>query len=252
MFPVGICTGIVHADTLKAAGADYLEEHVQNLLKPEQPDFAFLPVALPVRAANCFLPNALKCVGPAVDTDRLVRYAGVAFQRAQQTGIATVGFGCSKSRQIPDGFPKAKAEEQFVALLRALGPIAGRHGVTLVVEPLNRAECNFINSVPEAAVLAAAARHPNIAVLADFYHMCHDGQTPDDIRQHGTWLRHVHIAEKENRTAPGMAGDDFRPFLKALKQVNYRHAISIEANWGDLPAEAGQAVAELRRQINAA
>ena len=253
MYPIGICTGVGHAAALKAAGVDFVEENVQGFLRPEQTDFTTsAPAALPTHAVNCFLPGALKCVGPAVDTDRLLRYAGSAFQRAQQAGIATIVFGSGGARQIPDGFSKTKAEEQFVTLLRAFGPIAGRYGVTLVVEPLNRAECNFINSVPEAAVLVTAAQHPNIAVLADFYHMLRDDQMPDDICQHGALLRHVHVAEKEKRTAPGVAGDDFRPFLRALQQVNYRGAISIEANWGDLPAEAGRAVAELRRQINAA
>ena len=252
MYSVGICTGYANAAALKAAGADFVEENVQNFLQPEQPDFSVTPADLPVRTANCFLPGALKCVGPVVDQARLERYAASAFQRARQFGIEIIVFGSGGARQIPDGFSKTKAEEQFVALLRAFGPLAAQQGITVVVEPLNRAECNFINSVPEAAALAAACNHPNICVLADFYHMLRDDQSPDDICRHGGLLRHVHIAEKAKRTAPGVAGDDFRPFLKALQQVHYRGAISIEAGWGDLPAEAGRAVAELRRQINAA
>ena len=252
MLAIGICTGIANAAVLKAAGADFVEENVQNFLRPEQPDFTVPPAALPVRAANCFLPAALKCVGPAVDLPRLVRYAGSAFQRARQAGIEIIVFGSGGARQLPDGFSKSKAEEQFVAFLREIGPLAGQHGVTVVIEPLNRAECNFINSVPEGAALVTACNHPNIQLLADFYHMLHDGQTPDDIRRHGPLLRHVHIAEKEKRTAPGIAGDDFHPFLKALDLVKYRGAISIEANWGDLPAEAGRAVVELHRQLTAA
>jgi len=252
MLAIGICTGLANAAALKAAGADFVEANVQNFLQPEQPDFSVQPAAVPVRAANCFLPAALKCVGPVVDLPRLMRYAGRAFQRAHQAGIDIIVFGSGGARQLPDGFSKSTAEEQFVAFLRELGPLAGQHGVTVVVEPLNRAECNFINSVPEGATLVDACNHPNIQLLADFYHMLRDGQPPDDIRRHGALLRHVHVAEKEKRTAPGVAGDDFRPFLKALNQVKYRGAISIEANWGDLPAEAGRAVVELRRQINAA
>ena len=252
MYPVGICTGQANAAALQAAGADFVEENVQSFLLPEQPDFSFQPAALPVRRANCFLPAALKCVGPVVDMARLLRYASVAFQRAHQAGIDIIVFGSGGARQIPDGLSKSIAEQQFAMLLRELGPLAANQGVAVVIEPLNRMECNFINSVPEAAALVAACNHPNIQLLADFYHMLRDDQSPDDIRRHGARLRHVHLAEQANRTPPGVAGDDFRPFLKALAQVNYRGAISIEANWGDLPAEAGHAVAELRRQINAA
>ena len=252
MYPIGICTSLTNAVTLQAAGVDFVEENVQSFLQPEHPDFSIQPAALPVRVANCFLPAALKCVGPAVDLPRLVRYADNAFQRAHQAGIEIIVFGSGGARQLPDAFTKSKAEEQFVTMLREIGPLASQHGVMLVIEPLNRGECNFINSVPEAAALVAACNQPNVQVLADFYHMLRDGQTPDDIRRHGLRLRHVHIAERAQRTAPGVAGDDFRPFLKALAQVNYQGAISIEANWGDLSVEAGRAVVELRRQINAA
>jgi len=248
MFQVGICTSVANTP----AGVDFIEENVQGYLKPEQPEFIPTQTTLPVPAANCFLPGALKCVGPVVDLPRLVRYADVAFQRAKQAGIEIIVFGSGGARKLPEGFPKTQAEEQFVTYLKEIGPLAGKYGVTIVIEPLNVAECNFINSIPEADALAQACDHPNVCILADFYHMLRDGQTPDDILRHPTRLRHVHVAEKADRTAPGVKGDDFRPFLRALKQVNYRGMIAIESKWGDLATEAGPAVAELRRQINSA
>jgi len=241
---IGICTSVAKPPP----AADFIEENIQGYLKPDQPDFIPAKTALPVRAANCFLPGALKCVGPSVDQSRLVRYADIAFQRAKQAGIEILVFGSGGARQIPDGFPKAKAEEQFVAYLKEIGPLAGKQGVTVVIEPLNSGECNFINSVPEADTLAAAAGHSNICILADFFHMQRDGQTPEDILRHSQRLRHVHVAEKAKRTAPGVDGDDFRPFLRALKKVGYRGVISIESGWGDMAAEAEAAVLELRKQ----
>jgi sugar phosphate isomerase/epimerase len=230
-------------------GVDFIEENVQTYLQPETPDHVVPTGPWPVRAANCFLPGALKCVGPAMDSARLRRYAATAFQRARSAGIEIIVFGSGAARQIPDGYLRAQAEEQFVTFLRELGPLAARENVTVVLEPLNRAECNFINSVPEADAVAAACGHPHIAVLADFYHMLRDGQTPDDLRRHGTRLRHVHVAEKEKRTPPGVAGDDFRPFLRALNAIHYRGRISIEAKWDDLVAQTPAAVQSLRQQI---
>jgi sugar phosphate isomerase/epimerase len=184
-----------------------------------------------------------------VDQARLVRYAATAFQRARQAGIEIIVFGSGGARQIPDGFSQAKAEEQFLAYLKELGPLAAQHNVTVVIEPLNAAECNFILSVPEADALVQAANHPNIGVLADFYHMTRQGQTPDDIRRHGARLRHVHVAENADRTAPGIAGDDFRPFLRALRDTGYRGAIAIECKWRDFAADVRTGVAALRRQL---
>lgn len=245
MRPVGLCASVGNPPAV----ADFLEENVQGYLKPEQPDFAPAATTLPVLAANCFLPGALKCVGPVIDTPRLLRYADCAFERAGQAGIAIIVFGSGGARQIPDGFSKAEAEEQFLALLIGLAPLAARRGLTLVIEPLNRAECNFINSVPEADAFAAACNQSSVAVLADFYHMLRDDQRPEDIVRHGTRLRHVHLAEKAARTAPGVKGDDFRPFLRALQKIGYRGAVSIEAHWEDLARQAPAAVAEVRRQM---
>jgi sugar phosphate isomerase/epimerase len=158
-------------------------------------------------------------------------------------------FGSGGARQIPDGFPKSEAEQQFVALLRKLGPLGEKHNVTITIEPLNRAECNFINSVGEAAALARACDHPRVRVLADFYHMMRDGQPPNDIAWAGALLRHVHIAEREKRTPPGVAGDDFRPYLAALKEIGYAGRISIECGWSDMAAQAADSVRYLRKQL---
>ncbi len=45
-------------------------------------------------------------------------------------------------------------------------------------------------------------------------------------------LGHMHIAEKGKRTAPGLSGDNFVPYLMALKKAGYNGGISIEGSWG--------------------
>ena len=249
MIPIGICASVAKAGLLAQAGADYLEENVQTYLRPEEPAVSFTPTALPVRAANCFLPGKLKITGHETHHDHIVRYAETAFRRAAQAGIQIIVFGSGGSRNIPDGFPRDAARSQFLALLRMFGPPAAPHGVTVAVEPLNRGEYNFINSLAEGAALVAACNHPHIRLLADIYHMLHEGEGPDAIREHGQWLRHVHVAEKDKRTAPGVAGDDFRPFLRALKEVNYQGAISFECGWTDLNTQAADALAAFRQQL---
>ncbi|HNT36653.1 MAG TPA: sugar phosphate isomerase/epimerase family protein, partial [bacterium] len=135
-----------------------------------------------------------------------------------------------------------------VNLLRQLGPLAEKRGVTITVEPLNKAECNFITSLGEGATIVEQCDHPNVALLADIYHMTQNGQGPEDIIQFGKHLRHVHIAEKEKRTAPGTMGDDFRPFFKALKHVGYDARISIEGRWDNLANQAAGSIGVLRQQ----
>ena len=49
--------------------------------------------------------------------------------------------------------------------------IAASHGVLIVAEPLNRGECNIINTVAEAMEYVQAVNHPNFNCLVDSYHL---------------------------------------------------------------------------------
>ncbi|MHC4562867.1 MAG: sugar phosphate isomerase/epimerase family protein [Planctomycetota bacterium] len=251
---LGICTAADTLDTLPD-GLDYIEESVGGALCPREDETAFEAAlakckgaAAPVVAANCFIPGDLKSTGPDVDAAALDDYVATALARAERVGIDKIVFGSGGSRRVPDGFDKAEAFDQLVGHLKRWGPIAAKHGVTIVIEPLQTAECNIVNTVTEGAELAGAADHPNVKLLADFYHMACDGEGPESIRQAGDLLQHCHTAEKDKRTAPGAAGDDFRPYLKALKDIGYTGAISLECGWGDMQAEASGALAEFRRQ----
>jgi sugar phosphate isomerase/epimerase len=253
---IGVCTSVSQAAIVRAAGGEFVEEHIQNLLLGERPEADFVPnrekalaCGLPVPAANCFLPAAMKCVGPDVDLAGILRYADAAFSRAKQIGLGIFVFGSGGARRVPDGFSKDKAFEQFVEMLKQLGPLAQKHNVTIVVEPLNSGECNIINSVPEGAEAVRRCGHPQVWLLADIFHMMRDGQGPEDIEAHGSLLRHVHVAEKEKRTPPGVAGDDFRPYLRALKKAGYQGRIAIESSWKDFAGQCAGAIGELRRQL---
>ena len=48
------------------------------------------------------------------------------------------------------------------------------------------------------------------------------------------------------RTAPGRKGDDFRPYLRALRDIGYDGMISIECRWEDFAAELPRAIRTLR------
>ena len=251
---LGICTA---ADALSALpeGLDYIEESVGGALCPCEDEAAFeaalakcAAAVAPVIAANCFIPGDLKSTGLDVDEAALDDHVSTVFSRAQRVGIKIIVFGSGGSRGVPDGFDKAAAFMQLTAHLKRWGPIAAACDVTIVIEPLQVAECNIINTVTEGAELARAANTSNVRVLADFYHMACDGESPDTIRQAGDLLQHCHTAEKEKRTAPGAAGDDFRPYLKALKDIGYDGAISLECGWGDMQAEAAASLEEFRRQ----
>jgi sugar phosphate isomerase/epimerase len=256
MIRFGVCTSVDQATDLVDTGVDFIEENIQRLLMPLAPQREFAPMLaacraapLPVLAANAFFPPHLKLVGPQVDLATLLAYADTACGRASEIGIGHLVLGSGGARHIPDGWAIADAQAQFVELCHGIGPLASKHGVTVVIEALNRGECNFINSLAEAATLIDACAHPHIQLLTDIYHMLREDEPADQITAQSRLIRHAHIAEKAERTVPGVAGDDFTPYFAALKAMSYSGLMAIEARYGaDLVADVRLGVATLRTQ----
>ena len=254
---IGVCTSVNNADKLKAAGYDYVEEGVQRFLVPLEPTDKFganlvnaLSASLPVYAYAGFLPGDLKCVGPEADHEAVLAYARTAFDRAGQVGSTIIVFGSGRARRVPDGFSRDEALEQFVELLENMGPIAAEYNIIVAIEPLNQRECNLINTVQQGAEIVRQVNHPNIRVLADIYHMALEDEGPQSILDAGPLLAHVHLAEKEGRTRPGVAPYDFAPYFDALRRIGYTGGISFECRWENFDEELAPALAYIKEQLD--
>ncbi len=247
----GVCGSPEIAVPAAAAGFDYFEWSVGGLLKPLEDDAAFQSALkeaqsapLPCEALNVFVPAQLKITGPEVNFTDLQRYANTAFDRAEKAHVRTIVFGSGGARQIPQGFPLAAAWDQLVEFCHMIGPLAEEHGVTIAIEPLNKQECNVINSVSEAVALARAVQHPAVRVLVDAHHWSKDQDKAEDIVSAGPLLAHAHIATLANRRAPGAEPHDFATFFSALQQARYNERLSIESRIDD-PASELPAALEL-------
>lgn len=252
----GVCASFEHLHSLAAAGYDYVEASVAPVLKPEQPEEAILPglqeslaaSSLTPEAFNVFLPGDLKVVGPQVDAPRQERYLTSAFARVASLGGKIVVFGSGGSRNVPEGVDRANAERQIVEFLRRAGPLAAAQNVTVAIEPLNRGECNIINSVAEGMEYVQAVSHPNIQVLSDLYHVALEGQSFEETRAAGPALRHVHVAGAEGRRAPNAEDVDYlTPYFRVLKEMGYDGRVSVEGGWTDLPGQAAETLDVLHR-----
>ncbi|MDR2765502.1 MAG: sugar phosphate isomerase/epimerase [Tannerella sp.] len=256
---IGICTSMQDASILQKAGCSYVEIAIHRFFVPDQPDAAFAPnreeaaaCVLPVVAGNNFFPGSFRLTGPDFDLEKTLSYIEVAMRRARQTGTQIFVLGSGGARRIPEGFDRATAVAQFTELCRRIALLGEKYRVTVVLEPLRKEETNLINTVREGMEIVRAVDHPNLQVLADFYHMACVGEDAQAIVEAGASLHHCHIAEKTGRAAPGVHGDDFTPYFKALKQINYRGRLSIECNWTQFEEQAESAVAEVKRQIKQA
>lgn len=237
---IGVCAGLGGALEIDpdSTGCSFVEVSVTGTLVPESPDSVFATILkqveglrVPVLSANCFFPGDIRLVGPDVDTARIGKYVAVALKRANRLGIRTVVLGSGSSRRIQDGVDRKNAKEQFIGLCRMIASVAAENGIVIVLEPLNHAETNFVNTTLEGAEIVREVGHPNFRLLADFFHMARAGENPyQNLVAVKDCLHHCHIAEKENRTPPGVVGDDFSPYFRALKDISYKGYISIECS----------------------
>ncbi len=231
----GVCGGPEIAAPAADAGFDYFEASVGGLLKPLENEAAFKETLakaksapLPCPVVNCFVPGDLKITGPRADLAALKKYVTTVFQRAKEARVEVIVFGSGGARNVPDGFDREKARDQIAAFCRMFAPIAGKHGVTVVAEPLNKAECNILTTVAEAAELVRKVNHPSFRLLVDGYHWAKDGDSVEDVVSNGSLLRHVHVATTQKRLAPAAEECDLAPFFNALGKAGYNGRISIE------------------------
>jgi sugar phosphate isomerase/epimerase len=253
---IGVCTSVSNADMLAAHGYTFVEESVGRFLMPAKSEEEFNEMlqqaqnaAIPVKACNSFIPGSLKSVGPETVHTEILEYMEIAFQRAQKAGVEYIVFGSGGSRAVPEGFSKDEALRQFTDLCSKMAPIAAKYDVVVVLEPLNKKECNLINSVLEGGVIVEEVNHPNFRLLADIYHMMMDDEGPESIEKYGHLIHHTHIAEKEGRAAPGTHNEDFTAYFKALKEVGYDGKMSVECRWEDLETQAPTAITVMKNQL---
>ena len=257
---LGICTGSDKAEKLKALGYDFIEGGVAGMLKPEMPDAEYAAEAakikacvLPIQSCNGFIPSKFRLTGPETTHDAALDYAVKACLHADAAGVPHIVFGSGGARKVPEGFDPAKGKAQFIEFCQKLGDRIKDLKVTIVLEPLNKGETNLLNSVTEGIGYVDAIKRPRIQLLADFYHMMKESESPDAIRKAGARIRHCHIAELEGRKFPGSKGEDLSGFFKALKDIGYTGGVACECGWPKENVEEAwkKAFATMREQAGA-
>lgn len=100
---------------------------------------------------------------------------------------------------------------------------------TVVLEPLSGAERYPLRTAADALAVADRLGAPNVALLADLYHLTVNG---DDvaavIRDHGPRIGHVQIADAPGRHEPGTGQIPFDAHLAALAEAGYSGRIGLE------------------------
>ena len=260
---IGCCTGMAgtvddkigmrHFETIAAIGFDYLELPLSDVAMLGDDAFEALRRAIDASGVRCeacnnFFPSTMRLTGPDVDENRVMAYVEHALACAGQMGAKVVVFGSGTAKSAPEGFPVEAAWHQLVALTRRFGSVAEKNGVTIVIEPLRRAESNLVNTFAEGCRMAEAIGSEHVKVLVDYYHLMEENEPIDHVAQRGaSYLRHAHFARQAGRAFPAAADEEaYAAFAAALTACGYGGRVSLEAKSEDCIGEAPRALSVMR------
>jgi D-psicose/D-tagatose/L-ribulose 3-epimerase len=167
--------------------------------------------------------------------------------------------------------PTVTGRASAVATLRTVAQEAGRHGVTLGVEYVNRYESNLLNTAAQAVAFVEEIGADNVVVHLDTFHAALeevDVVTPVDVAGHR--LGYVHASEN-HRGPLGTGTLDWPRLLRALLAAGYRGPVTVEsfsrdvvgpgsavdialwrAQWADPDQVAESSIRFLRSQLETA
>lgn len=247
-------TGSKYLEVGKEAGFDYVEMPLAQLIELSESSFNSLRLTLagldlPCEACNNFFPPNIKLTGNDANLSAIRSYLTRALARASELGVKVIVLGSPRSKNIPEGFPRAVAESQFDDALEVISSIVAPLGITVVLEPLAMEESNFLTTAIQVLPLLEKLNKPNIELLIDFYHMTKEGEKPEVIIKAADHLRHVHFSDPSGRKYPIKHRKDFDRFFANLKSIGYDKRISIEAFTDNFAIDSKLAVNTLRTLI---
>lgn len=233
---------------LAASGYEFCELSAE-VLAPAEPDARAVPalrrleaLALVPEVFNRFFPPEVPLYG---DLAAVRAHARRVAQRAAQVGGEVVVLGSGPARTVPAGMNRGEARERLAGAVAAAQEECDRHGVIVALEPLNRGECNILNTLEECREFRERFDLEGVYLTADLYHLEREHESSAEIVSAGALVRHAQVAGG-GRQSPEIPGYDYAGFVKALARARYDIRISAECDWPDLHEQAPLALGFMR------
>jgi len=140
---------------------------------------------------------------------------------------AKIIIGCMRGNirsaaELPD------ALDRLACSMAHLDKVAGEKNVTIVFEPINRYENNFLCTMQEISDFIRSNKLQHTGMLVDTFHMnIEEGNLAETIRTCAEEIAYVHLADS-NRRYPGQGHTDFHTILRTLREIGYDGVLSAE------------------------
>ena len=240
----GFCTGfateplwMIEEDmvlSIKSAGFDYPEFPVMTYARMSEESFSSLKEIASAPVACNLFPGDIPLSNKDRELSRVKDYLDIALMRSKELGVGKIVFGSGKARS----YSRETGHEEgkrilFETIEKAIIPKAKEWGITILIEPLTRGECNLINTVEDGCRISKEFDDESLLLMADLFHMKNNGESLSSLETCFDRIKHVHIAGN-GRSLSSLKNNDFIiQGLKILKNLGYNDTISFETNDGD-------------------
>ena len=124
---------------------------------------------------------------------------------------------------------RAAAYDEWRTSLAPVVEHARAAGVAVGIEPLNRYETSFVNTVDQALTALGPLLGPDLGLALDTYHLgIEERSSADAVRRAGSHLVHLQVCGND-RGAPGGDQTDWPGLMTALDEVGYAGPLVIES-----------------------
>ena len=235
-------------------GLEVFESNVGTLMTLSDVEIDYLANKYPNGGLGLYAVNGFLAGMPNIVTaseeekNTVLAHIAKTVSRLEKLGAKIIVFGSGWNRKIPEDADFSKADEIICGYIEYTAALCEKAGITLVLEPLNRSETNWCNSVKDGAKTVRKLSLPSFRLLADGFHMAKENEDLAVIENNGDILRHCHIAS-EDRRAPGSTQYE-KDFLSALKKIGYDGAVSVECGYSDFFAEAPKAIEFMKKTVS--
>ncbi len=153
---------------------------------------------------------------------------GKAIEYAKALGCGQMNCLAGVAPREIDG---AKLRETYVSNLRYAAGELARHGMTLLIEPINTRSVPgfYLTESDQALALMDEAGTANLKLQYDLYHMRIMGDDlAETIQANLGRIGHMQIADVPDRHEPGTGEIDFPPLFDLIDRLGYRGWIGAE------------------------
>ena len=129
------------------------------------------------------------------------------------------------------GIDRDEAEAAYIANLRHAADAAARHGITVLVEPINTRDMPgyFLNTSTMARKILAAVSRPNLKLQFDIYHtQIMEGDLSERLRQNLEVIGHIQIAGTPGRHEPDVGEINYPYLFRLIDEIGYAGWIGCE------------------------